>query len=87
MRKRLNGIEGKHIGRGFVRCAGAALGMAIGLWIWIQATASLNRWIVTVGGVALGAIIYFGGTLLFRVPEVQMMIGMVTRRLRRSPTS
>src|SRR5215216_4653757 len=87
MRKRLNGIEGKHIARGFVRCAGAALGMAIGLWIWIQATASLNRWIVTVGGVALGAILYFGGTLLFKVPEIQMMIGMVTRRLRRSPTS
>jgi putative peptidoglycan lipid II flippase len=87
MRRRLHGIEGKHIARGFVRCAGAALGMAIGLWFWIQAAESLNRWIVALGGVALGTILYFSGTLLFRVPEVQMMIGMLTRRLRRSPTS
>jgi putative peptidoglycan lipid II flippase len=87
MRRRLNGIEGKHIARGFVRCGGAALGMAIGLWLWLQVTAGMNRWVIALGGVAFGAILYFGGTLLFKVPEVQMMIGLVTRRLRRSPTS
>ncbi len=85
MRKRLNGIEGKHITRGFVRCAGAALGMAIGLWFWIQAAAGMNRWVVALGGVALGGLLYVAGVVIFRVPEVQMMIGALTRRLRRSP--
>jgi putative peptidoglycan lipid II flippase len=83
MRKRLNGIEGRHIARGFVRCAGASLGMAIGLWFWIQIAGGMNRWVVALGGVALGGILYLAGVMLFRVPEVQMMIGMVTRRLHR----
>jgi putative peptidoglycan lipid II flippase len=87
MRRRLNGIEGRHIARGFVRCAGAALGMAFGLWFWIQATAGMNRWVVALGGVALGGLLYLAGVLIFRVPEVQMMIGALTRRLRRSPSS
>jgi putative peptidoglycan lipid II flippase len=87
MRRRLNGIAGRHIARGLVRCGGAALGMAAGLWFWIQATGGMNRWVIALGGVLFGAILYFGGTLLFKVPEVQMMIGLIASRLRRSPTS
>ena len=87
MRRRLNGIEGKFLADGFVRCAAATLGMALGLWFWIQASAGMNRWVVALGGVALGGIIYLGAVLLLKVPEIQMLIGMLTRRLRRSPSS
>ena len=65
----------------------ATLGMAIGLWLWIQITGGMNRWLVALGGVALGGIIYLAGVVILRVPEIQMLIGMVTRRLRRSPIS
>lgn len=85
MRRRLNGLEGKFLANGFIRCTVAALGMALGLWFWIQATSGMNRWVVALGGVALGATIYLAGVLILRVPEIQMLIGMITRRLRRSP--
>lgn len=87
MHKRLNGLEDRFLANGFVRCAIAGLGMALGLWIWIQATAGVNRWVVALGGVALGAVIYLSGVLLLKVPEIQMLIGMITRRLKRSPIS
>src|SRR5687767_1472247 len=71
MRRRLKGIEGNYIARGFIVCALAALGMGISLWFWTQATGSLARWIVTLGGVALGGIIYGLAITILRVPEVQ----------------
>jgi putative peptidoglycan lipid II flippase len=81
MRRRLNGIEGKFLADGFIRCAVAALGMALGLWFWIQAAGGMNRWVVALGGVALGAMIYLMGVLILKVPEIQMLIGMLRRRL------
>jgi putative peptidoglycan lipid II flippase len=83
MRRRLNGIEGKHIGHGFVACVLAAFGMAIGLWFWLQAAESLARWIVTLGGVAIGGIIYLISVRLLNVPEIKMLTSAVTNRLRR----
>jgi putative peptidoglycan lipid II flippase len=82
MRRRLNGIEGNHIARGFIVGALAALGMGIGLWFWIQATGSLARWIVTLGGVAVGGIIYVFAVTALRVPEIQSAIQFVARRLK-----
>lgn len=87
MRKRLNGVEGKSIADGAWRVGVSALGMAIGLWFWIQLTGSLNRWVIALGGVALGGILYLAGVTILRVPEIQMMIGMITRRLRSSSSS
>ncbi len=86
MRRRLNGIEGSYIARGFAACALAALGMGIGLWFWIQATGEMARWIVTLGGVAIGGAIYGIGVILLRVPEVQTIIRIITRRLLRWAT-
>ena len=86
MRRRLNGIEGRFLADGFIRCGIATLGMALGLWFWVQAASGMNRWVVALGGVAVGGIIYFTAVLILKVPEIQMLIGMITRRLRRSPT-
>ncbi len=84
MHKRLNGIEGKSILDGTLRVSAAALGMAFGLWFWIQATGGMNRWIIALGGVALGGVIYLVGVVLLRVPEIQMLIGVITRKMRRT---
>jgi len=86
MGKQLNGLEGKSIRDGTLRVSAAALGMAIGLWFWIQATGGMNRWLIALGGVALGGIIYFAGVMILHVPEIEMLMGMIHRRLRRSPT-
>src|SRR5687767_5356733 len=82
MRRRLNGIEGSYIGRGFVVSALASLGMGISLWFWIQATGSLARWIVTLGGIASGGIIYGLAIIVLRVPEIQSAVQFVARRVR-----
>ncbi|MGZ9235290.1 MAG: murein biosynthesis integral membrane protein MurJ, partial [Anaerolineales bacterium] len=81
MRKRLKGIEGNYIARGFAACALASLGMGIGLWLWIQAAGSLTRWIVALGGIAIGGIIYGISVLLLQVPEIQVFISSIKRRL------
>jgi putative peptidoglycan lipid II flippase len=87
MRRRLNGIEGKSVADGAMRVIVASLAMGIGLWIWLLATGNLNLWVIALGGVALGGIIYIAVITILRVPEIHMLIGMVTRRLLRSPIS
>ena len=89
MRQRLHGIEGNYLARGFAACALASLGMGAGLWFWTQAAGSLNPWVVALGGVALGGIIYGMAVLVLRVPEIQILIQAITRRLvrRASPSS
>lgn len=86
MHRRLNGIEGARVARGFVRCGAAALGMAVGLWLWVQAAGGMNRWVVALGGVALGALLYLAGVLVLRVPEVRLLIELLLSRFHRSPT-
>ena len=83
MRKRLNGIEGKSIWDGAWRVGLAGLGMAIGLLMWIQATGSQTRWLVALGGVALGGVTYFVGVVLLKVPEVKTIMEAVLRRIKK----
>jgi putative peptidoglycan lipid II flippase len=89
MRRRLKGIEGRHIARGFVSCAFAAFAMGTGLWFWMQASGNLTNWIAALGGIMIGAVIYGVAVLLLRVPEIQMILNAITRRLlhRASPSS
>ena len=87
MRRRLHGIEGNHILRGFTASAVAGLGMGIGLWIWIQSTDSLARWIVTLGGVVIGGLVYGVAVVLLKVPEIQILKAVITRRLLRRATT
>lgn len=81
MRKRLNGIEGRTIADGAWRVGLAGLGMAVGLWMWIQLSAGMDRWLVALGGVALGGVVYLAGVVIFKVPEVKLLINSVVRRL------
>ena len=54
------------------------LGMAIDLLLWIQATGSLNRWLV-----ALGGIVYGIGVVILKVPEIKLLTSAVSRRLKK----
>jgi putative peptidoglycan lipid II flippase len=81
MGKRLKGLEGSYIARGLAACMVASLGMGVSLWFWIHATGILPRWFVALGGVVIGGIIYGIGVLLLRVPEIQMMISSIKKRL------
>jgi putative peptidoglycan lipid II flippase len=83
MRRRLNGIEGKSIADGAWRVTLSTLGMAIGLLVWIQLTGGMNRWLVVLGGVALGGVIYLLGVVLLKVPEIKLLTSVVSNRLKR----
>jgi len=83
MRKRLNGIEGKSIVDGAWRVGLAGLGMAFGLLLWIQATGGLMWWLIALGGVAIGGIIYLLGVVILKVPEIKILTSAVSRRLKK----
>jgi putative peptidoglycan lipid II flippase len=83
MRKRLGGIEGAHIARGLAYASVAGLGMSLALGLWLALTGSLNRWLVGLGGVAVGGIVYLAISLALKVPEMQMILGVVRRIVRR----
>jgi putative peptidoglycan lipid II flippase len=80
MRRRLHGIEGLYITRGLLQAGAATLGMSIGIWLWSQATTA--AWLVGLGGVGLGAVIYFIAMWALKVPELGMLISGISRRLR-----
>jgi putative peptidoglycan lipid II flippase len=80
MQRRLNGIHGADVAKGLGQAFLAALGMAIGLLAWMQASGSLNRWVIALGGVAIGGILYGLGAVLLKVPELQIVFSMLRKR-------
>ncbi len=83
MRQRLHGIEGGAVTDGFLRALAASLGMTIILVVWMQVFGSLNRWVVALGGVAIGAIAYAAAVWMLKVPEIKILTYAVSRRLKR----
>ncbi len=80
MRRRLKGLNGTRLWRGFAQAALATLGMSAVIWLWLlQAGPS---WFIAVGGVAVGALVYLAAVWALRVPELGMLIAGVTRRFR-----
>jgi putative peptidoglycan lipid II flippase len=87
MRSRLNGIEDRSILDGVWRMGLSALGMGIGLWFWIQLSGSWTHWVVSLGGIAVGGILYLAGVLILKVPEIKWMKNAIMSRLLRRPAA
>ena len=83
MRRRLKGIEGRRLLLAFGAAGLAGLAMTMGLVLWLRAAGSLGRWVVTPGAVVIGGMLYLLLIWLLRVPEIKMLTGMVSDRLRR----
>ena len=81
IRRKLNGIEGRFIVDGVWRVSLSALGMAIGLLLWIQASGSWTRWLVALGGISIGGIIYLAGVTILKVREIKILGDVIMRRL------
>ncbi len=79
MRQRLGGIEGGLILRGAGQSMFAALGMALALGLLNPLTGRLDRWLVALGGVFVGGVVYFGLAVVLKIPEVQGLIRFVKR--------
>ena len=81
VRKRLKGIEGPSIFNSGIRIGAAALGMALALLFWTKAVGSLNPWLVGLGGVTVGGLVYGLGVALLKVPEFQSLLGFLKKRI------
>jgi putative peptidoglycan lipid II flippase len=83
MRRQLDGINGTYIVRGVLQYSLAALSMGIAILGWMMFAQGLNPWLQGLGGVAVGGLVYAAAILLLKVPEVQMLLGVVRARLGR----
>ncbi len=83
MRRRLGGIEGRNILRGLGQVVLAAMGMGIALVWWEQAQITSATWMVTLGGIAIGGLVYFMGVWILKVPEMRDVLGFVQRKIKR----
>ncbi|MCF6278505.1 MAG: murein biosynthesis integral membrane protein MurJ [Anaerolineales bacterium] len=81
MRKRLGGINGTSIIRGFGQAALAALGMGVALLWWEQAQTTSAAWIIALGGLAIGGAVYLLGVWLLKVQEIRQLGHAIKRRL------
>ena len=80
MRKRLGGLQGQHILAGAAKGLLAALVMRAGLWWWLGNTQGIAVWLVGVGGVAIGGIIFLFAGLFLGVQEIRSGLGYLLRR-------
>ncbi len=83
MRRRLNGIHGQDIARGFVAAALGAIAMSAALVFWLQAMRIKSAALTTLGGVVIGGAVYAAAMLAFRIPEVGSLVRMLKQRLSR----
>ena len=82
MRRRLSGLEGGSIGRGALQAFIAGGVMSVFLWVWIAQTSGSSVWLVVLGGVVIGALVYGILLLVMGVQEIRALIDMVLRRLK-----
>jgi putative peptidoglycan lipid II flippase len=82
MRRRLGGLHGRSILTAAVQAGVAGLAMGIVLYFWLELSAGLSVWIVALGGVVLGGLVFVLSAFWLRIPEVRSGFSLVARRLR-----
>jgi putative peptidoglycan lipid II flippase len=82
MRRRLRGIDGVDVWRGFVHAAVGTIGMSLVLLFWLQINDPV--WLKVVGGVLLGGACYAAAVSILRVPEISLVTKAIGQRLKRS---
>ena len=81
MRRRLHGLELPNLLNALWTGTAAALGMALGVWTWLQWAAGMPAGVQTAGGLLTGGIVYAGLLLLLRVREIRTGLSWISRRL------
>ena len=87
MRRRLKGIEGSYIARGFIQASVATVVMSGVLFLWLNFTAAIPPWLLVLSGITAGGLTYALILTTFRVPESQFFFDSIARLLRRISNS
>jgi putative peptidoglycan lipid II flippase len=81
MRRRLNGLRGSHILNALWKGAAGCAAMAAVLILWLNSSAALPAWIVTLVGLVLGVGIYGGLLILLKTQEIGILWRAISRRI------
>jgi len=81
MRRRLSGLEGGRVLNGLWKTIAAGGAMTAVLWGWVLATSEAGSWLITLGGIAIGALVYGVVLILLRTPEINKAIEFLKRKL------
>jgi len=77
------GEQAPSIWAGAVQAAAAALLMGLALWVWLALSAAWPSWLICLGGVAVGSLVYALAVLGMRVPETRSLLRAVLRQVKR----
>ena len=77
MRRRLKGIEGRVILTGTAKSLAAVGGMSLAVWLWLGSGISASAWVLGLGGIAIGGLVYAALMLLLKVDEAWQLVGSV----------
>jgi putative peptidoglycan lipid II flippase len=83
MRRKLSGLEGSKVLDGVVKALAAGGMMSLALWGWLELTALLSIWMVALGGVAIGVLVYVVGLFILGVPEIKTVLLLASRLVSR----
>ncbi|MBN2147561.1 MAG: murein biosynthesis integral membrane protein MurJ [Anaerolineales bacterium] len=80
IRRRLQGLEGRHVLAAVFQAILGASVMGLVLWVWLSCMGERSPWLVALGGAALGALVFALAMFFLRVPELSQALG-ATRSL------
>ncbi|MGB8213860.1 MAG: murein biosynthesis integral membrane protein MurJ [Anaerolineales bacterium] len=83
LRKRLKGIQGMELLKGTGAAALGTLGMSAAILLWLHAMQNYPAAFITLGGVALGSVLYGLVLFLLRVPELKSLLLFAKRIVHR----
>jgi putative peptidoglycan lipid II flippase len=83
MRKRLNGINGLELLKGFGTALSGTIVMSLVILTWMYGTSSQNPWLVGIGGICLGTLVYGLSMIALRVPELGSLLVIIQNRIKR----
>jgi putative peptidoglycan lipid II flippase len=82
MRQRLEGLNERRVIQGIWQATLGTGVMGFALWVWLNQMTETPHWILGLGGVLVGGLVYGLMLLILRVDEVQRLIGVLRRRIR-----
>jgi putative peptidoglycan lipid II flippase len=83
IRRRLSGLDDRRLALSALKTTVAAVTMGVVVWGFLGAAASAGVVLRTLGGMAVGAAVFFGAAWLLRIEELRWLVGLLSRRLRR----
>jgi putative peptidoglycan lipid II flippase len=87
MNRRLRGLEGRYVLTGVVKSLLATVGMSSVLAWWVGVVVGQSVWLVSLGGIALGGMVYGVLMWLLRAEEVKEIVANVKDRNSGMPSS